>query len=248
MFGAQPPDAATATRSAALRIDVRGRPVTREIVARRGTVARMIGRLAGRVVAQEADGGLVLDVAGVGYEVIVPLGTLGRAGTDESGRLTLWVHTHVREDALSLFGFADEVERAAFRVLLGVSNVGPKIAVAVLGALPAGELAAAVARKDLGALTSISGVGKRIAERLLLELRDKLPVPPVAGSAAAGPAGRPAQGRGPGGVEERLRGTLTTMGFKPAEAERAVASMDDVEREGAPFEVLLREALALLAK
>lgn len=209
----------------------------------------MIGRLTGRVAAQEADGNVVLDVAGVGYELAVPLGTLGRARPDEGGRITLWVHTHVREDALSLFGFADEVERAAFRVLLGVSNVGPKIAVAVLGALPAAELAAAVARKDLGALTSVSGVGKRIAERLLLELRDKLPAgPPAPGTALGGPP-RPAGGTGGGDVDERLRGALTGMGFRPAEAERAVGSLRERGlRPDEAFETLLREALALLAK
>ncbi|MGH7438246.1 MAG: Holliday junction branch migration protein RuvA [Polyangiaceae bacterium] len=204
----------------------------------------MIGRLVGRVVAHEADGVSVLDVAGVGYEVMLPQGTLGRAPADDAGRITLWVHTHVREDALSLFGFADELERSAFRVLLGVSNVGPKIAVAVLGALPAAELAAAVARKDLAALTSVSGVGKRIAERLLLELRDKLPVLP-AGDSPPGTSSA-AQGKTAAAWAERLRGALTGMGFKPAEAERAVASLG--ERDGVAFETLLRDALALLAK
>jgi Holliday junction DNA helicase RuvA len=208
----------------------------------------MIGRLVGRVVAQEADGACILDVGGVGYEVAVPLGTLGRAETDDAGRLTLWVHTHVREDALSLFGFADEHERAAFRVLLGVSNVGPKIAVAVLGALPAAELAAAVARKDLGALTSVSGIGKRIAERLLLELRDKLPAGAVS-TAIPRASGTP--GTHGSDTDERLRSALTGMGFKLAEAERALASVRDRARReggGEPFEALLREALALLAK
>jgi Holliday junction DNA helicase RuvA len=212
----------------------------------------MIGRLAGRVVAQEPDGGCVIDVSGVGYEVTVPLGTLGRVKADDAGKVTLWVHTHVREDALSLFGFADELERAAFRVLLGVSNVGPKIAVAVLGSLTAAELASAVARKDLGAFTSISGVGKRIAERLLLELRDKLPV----GLAPVSPAGHGARLAPPAGAggdaDERLRGALTGMGFKPAEAERAVGSMRDRDRrdggQSESFEARLREALALLAK
>jgi Holliday junction DNA helicase RuvA len=204
----------------------------------------MIGRLVGRVVAHEADGVSVLDVAGVGYEVTVPQGTLGRARADDAGRITLWVHTHVREDALSLFGFSDEVERAAFRVLLGVSNVGPKIAVAVLGALPAGELATAVARKDLTAFTSVSGVGKRIAERLLLELRDKLPVVPADDGAHDAPS--TAQGRGTADWAERLRSALTGMGFRPAEAERAVSSLG--ARDGVGFETLLRDALALLAK
>ncbi len=204
----------------------------------------MIGRLTGKVVAPEADGALMLDVGGVGYELAVPLGTLGRAQVDDAGRVTLWVHTHVREDALALFGFANPAERAAFRTLIGVSNVGPKIAVAVLGALPVGELARAVARKDLSAMTGIPGIGKKIAERLLLELRDKLPAetPATAVAAAAARAERPsATGN------ERLRGALTGMGFKPMEADRAIAALG--ERDGErPFEELMREALSLLAK
>ncbi len=201
----------------------------------------MIGRLTGKVVGQEADT-VVLDVGGVGYELAVPLGTLGRARTDD-GRVTLWVHTHVREDALALFGFADEAERAAFRALLGVSNVGPKIAVAVLGALPAPELGRAVARGDLAAFKGVSGVGKKIAERLLLELRDKLPVgaPSAAGTPGSRPGGA-AQG------EDRLRATLTGMGFRPAEADRAIATLGQRANQEAAFELLLREALALLAK
>jgi Holliday junction DNA helicase RuvA len=204
----------------------------------------MIGRLTGKVVSQEADGGVVLDVAGVGYELAVPLGTLGRLRVDDSGRVTLWVHTHVREDALALFGFADETERGAFRALLAVSNVGPKIAVAVLGALPAAELARAVARRDLAAMTAVPGVGKKIAERLLLELRDKLPL----SSTSSAPAATAAPPNGaPGSGSERLRSALTGMGFKPSEAERAAAVV--VERDdGAPLEDMLRVALAVLAK
>jgi Holliday junction DNA helicase RuvA len=209
----------------------------------------MIGRLTGKVVAQEADGDVLLEVGGVGYELAVPGGTLGRARPDDVGRVTLWVHTHVREDALALFGFSDESERAAFRVLLGVSNVGPKIAIAVLGALPAAELARAVALHDLAALTSVSGVGKRIAERLLLELRDKLPA--VAASARAG-AMRDGEKSNGGSAsklgEEKLRSALTGMGFRPAEADRAIATLGERASSSAPLEDLLREALALLAK
>jgi holliday junction DNA helicase RuvA len=204
----------------------------------------MIGRLTGKVIAQEADGGIVLDVGGVGYELAAPIGTLGRARADDAGRVTLWVHTHVREDALALFGFADENERGAFRALIGVSNVGPKIAVAVLGALPSADLARVIAKRDLSALTSISGIGKKIAERLLLELRDKLPV------GAPSPASPPGTGgaipRSAGDDEERLRTALTGMGFRPAEADRAVATLG--ERVHGPLPELLREALALLAK
>jgi Holliday junction DNA helicase RuvA len=204
----------------------------------------MIGRLTGKVVAQESDGGVVVDVNGVGYEVAVPLGTLGRARPDDAGRVTLWVYTHVREDALSLFGFSDEIERAAFRALLGVSNVGPKIAIAVLGALPAAELARAVARQDLTALKGITGVGKKIAERLLLELRDKLPQ--VMAGSAVGPIAATTTRRGSEG-EERLRSALTGMGFKLVEADRAIASLG-ARTDTVPVESLIREALALLSR
>jgi Holliday junction DNA helicase RuvA len=201
----------------------------------------MIGRLTGKVVATDAEG-VVVDVAGVGYEVAVPLGTLGRAHADDAGRVTLWVHTHVREDILALYGFADEIERAAFRALLGVSNVGPKIAVAVLGALPAAELARAIAKQDLTAFKGVPGVGRKIAERLLLELRDKLPVYEASSTIPA-----PAGGRAPADGDDRLRGALTGMGFRPGEADRAVAALASRVHE-APLEELLREALALLAK
>lgn len=203
----------------------------------------MIGRLTGRVVTHDAEGAVVLDVGGVGYELAIPLGTLGRVRSDEAGRVTLWVHTHVREDTLALFGFADETERGAFRALIGVSNVGPKIAVAVLGALPAAELARAVARRDIAALTGIPGIGKKIAERLMLELRDKLRTL----SATAPTEKVAAQNGGMADGSDRLRSALTGMGFKPNEAERAVAAVG--ERGGeASLEERLREALAMLAK
>jgi Holliday junction DNA helicase RuvA len=208
----------------------------------------MIGRLTGKVVAQEADGAVVMDVHGVGYELLVPLGTVGRAAVDPAdGRATLWVHTHAREDALTLFGFATESDRLAFRTLIGVSSVGPKTAIAVLSALPAAELARTIAAKDLGRLTRISGIGKKTAERLVLELRDKLEL-----SATQAAADRPAR---PAGAEvaqaadarELLAGALTRMGYRPAEAERAIASLGDRVDHGA-LPDLVREALALLAK
>jgi Holliday junction DNA helicase RuvA len=216
--------------------------VVSTLTARDDRVAAVIGRLTGKVVAHDADGLLVLDVAGVGYEVTTPLGTLGRTHADDAGRITLWVHTHVREEALALYGFSDEGERAAFRVLLGVSNVGPKIAVAVLGALPAQELARAIARQDLGAMKGIPGVGKRIAERLLLELRDKLPEVAVT---APGGLERHDTGSTPGG-DERVRAALVGMGFKPSEADRAVAALGDRDPT-TPLGTLLKEALGHLS-
>jgi Holliday junction DNA helicase RuvA len=202
----------------------------------------MIGRLTGKVVAQEGDA-IVVDVGGVGYEVVTPLGTVGRATTDASGAQTFYVHTHVREDVLQLFGFATEVDRAAFRTLIGVSNVGPKTAVAVLSALPAAELARTIQAKDVGKLTSISGVGKKTAERLVLELRDKIPA--LASSAPIGPMSAPPTNPTPSGAGDLLMRALTNMGYRPAEAERAIDQLPDLSR---PLPDLIKEALGVLAK
>lgn len=201
----------------------------------------MIGRLTGRV-TQEDDGALVVDVNGVGYEVIAPLGTVGRATTDAEGRVTFFVHTHVREDQITLFGFASEGDRLAFRTLIGVSNVGPKTAIAVLSALPAPDLGQAIAKKELGKLTSISGVGKKTAERLLLELKDKLPV-----LEAAAPRANAAAGPVRSSTADLLAGALVNMGYRSAEAERAIEQLGPKLAE-MPLPDLVREALAVLAK
>jgi Holliday junction DNA helicase RuvA len=204
----------------------------------------MIGRLTGRVVAQ-ADGAAVVDVQGVGYEVQVPLGTVGRLAPDAEGRVTLHVHTHAREDALVLFGFATEADRVAFRTLIGVSSVGPKTALAVLGSLPADALARAIAQKSLAELTQVPGIGKKTAERMVLELRDKLPQataqaapPDTAGGHVA--ASKPA-------TSDVLAGALTRMGYKPAETDRAIAALGD-RVDTVPLPELVREALAFLSK
>ena len=204
----------------------------------------MIGRLTGRVVEEDADGTVVLDVNGVGYEVLVPAGSLGRLRAETpDGPITMFVHTHVREDVFALFGFPTAADRAAFRTLIGVSGVGPRTAVAVLAALPAGELGQAIARKEIARLTSIAGIGKKTAERLLLELRDKLPlgsaasptnVPATTGGVAAtsGPSGRP---------RDLLAQALVRMGY------RAVEHLGD-KVETAALGELVREALLYLSK
>ncbi len=190
--------------------------------------------------AQEGDGVIVVDVAGVGYELVTPVGALGRLGA-ATDAVTFVVHTHVREDALVLYGFATDADRAAFRALISVSNVGPKTAIAVLSALPGPELARAIANKELAQLTRISGVGKKTAERLVLELRDKLSLDP---GATPGVAARPAS---PPKGSELLTGALINMGYRQAEAERAVQALG--ERVGtAPLAELVREALVVLAR
>jgi Holliday junction DNA helicase RuvA len=211
----------------------------------------MIGRLKGHVVSESADGTIVVDVSGVGYEVIIALGSLGRAPKDPDGRVTLLVHTNVREDAITLFAFADNMEREVFRLLTSVSGVGPKIAIGILGALPPNELAAAIARADVKRLQSAPGVGKKLAERLALELKDKL------GGLASGAGAVTMTGAGfapaPSNGASVLRGVgptavlvdaLTKMGFKPAEAERAAIELRDRATE--PLDVLVRDALRIL--
>lgn len=200
----------------------------------------MIGRLTG-VPLDEGEGAIVIDVNGVGYELQAPMGTLGRAMRDAEGRVTLRVHTHVREDALTLFGFANELERLTFRTLISISSIGPKTALAILSALPAADLARAVAGKDLKRLTDVPGVGKKTAERLVLELRDKLPVLGVADAVA------PAKPTGSGTARETLLSALVHMGYRAAEAERAVGQLEG-RLDGAPLADLVREALVLLAK
>jgi Holliday junction DNA helicase RuvA len=202
----------------------------------------LIGRLTGRIAEEGADGTVIVDVGGVGYEVVAPLGTSDRAKPDAAGCATIYIHTHVREDALLLYGFASRSERAAFRELIGVSNVGPKLAVSILGVLSVSDLASAVITGNLRALTRVPGVGKKTAERLALELKDKLSShgPPPTAAAVEGNAsigGRPG---------ELLHGALTRMGYKPAEADRAVLALRDRIATVALAD-LVREALALLS-
>ena len=205
----------------------------------------MIGRLTGTV-TEEDDGGIVVDVNGVGYEVIVPLGTIGRCKPDADGRVTLFIHSHVREDAFTLFGFASDGDRVAFRTLIGVSNVGPKTAIQVLSALPAHELGQAIARKELGKLTSISGVGKKTAERLLLELKDKLPILEAAAPRPAGSVTTIAA-PAPASTAELLSRALQNMGYRAAEADRAVEQLGPKLGE-MPLPDLIKEALGVLSK
>ena len=205
----------------------------------------MIGRLTGVVVSQAGDGSIVIDVHGVGYELLVPLGTVGRLPAAADARVTLHVHTHAREDALMLFGFATEDDRSAFRTLIGVSGVGPKTALAVLSVLPAGDLARVIAMKSIGNLTEVPGIGKKTAERMVLELRDKLPMPAGQAKPVAKPAA--AASDGPLPTKDLLAGALTRMGYRPAETDRAIAALGSRVDE-APLADLVREALAVLSK
>jgi Holliday junction DNA helicase RuvA len=180
---------------------------------------------------------LVIDVNGVGYEVHVPLSTLYTVG--EPGAPTrLHIHTHVREDALQLFGFSAPLELSLFERLISISGIGPKVALAVLSGIEPAEFVRAIRGADLARLTTIPGVGKKTAERMVIELRDRLPVAPESG-AAAGPAADD--------VRSDVLSALGNLGYQRAAAEKAV---DRVLTRSADrgFEPLLREVLRELAR
>lgn len=179
---------------------------------------------------------VVIDVGGVGYEVWAPLFTIYAIG-DAGAQVSLRIHTHVREDALQLFGFATELEQQLFERLIGVSGVGPKLALAVLSGLDPESLVRAIRGNDLGRLTAIPGVGRKTAERLVVELKDRLP------QEAGGPVAPVAEG----GVRDDLMSALVNLGYQRATAEKAVDKV--VARDGeAGFEPQLRAILKELAR
>ena len=143
----------------------------------------MIAHLTGKLIYKQPSQ-IVLDVSGVGYEVTIPLSTFYEVG-EIGAEVSINIHTHVREDALQLFGFRTRAEKEVFLKLTGVSGVGPKLAITLLSGMPVADLVSAVKSNDLARLTSIPGVGKKTAERLVVELRDKLMPVPAEPSATA---------------------------------------------------------------
>jgi Holliday junction DNA helicase RuvA len=203
--------------------------------------------LRGKLLESEADGSLLVDVGGVGYEVAAPVGTAGRAGRAEGDEVALYVHTHVPEGSIALYGFATRAERTAFRALIAVQKVGPKMALAVLSVLAVDELLRVIESGDTRGLVRVPGVGKKMADRLVLELKDKLRLGLAADrlDARAGAGRATAERRA--GADDRgavVHEALVRLGFKPAEADHAVSSLGDLER---PIGDLVREALAVLA-
>jgi holliday junction DNA helicase RuvA len=194
----------------------------------------MIARLSGTVLEKHPMR-VVMDVGGVGYEVHVPLSSFAAVG-DPGATLTLRVHTHVREDALMLYGFASALEQLVFERLIAVSGIGPKLALSVLSGLAPEELVQAIARADVARLTSIPGIGKKTAERIVLELKDKLAAVATAGSLMA-----------PAGPREDLVSALLNLGYHRPLAEKAVdRALQDGPDRG--FEPLLRAALKVLSR
>ena len=190
----------------------------------------MIGSLHGEL-RHKAPPALLLDVGGVGYELEAPMSTfyvLPMVGE----RVRLLTHLVVREDAHILYGFASDGERALFRSLLKVNGIGPRIALAILSGMNAEAFSLCVQSQDTAALTRIPGVGRKIAERLVVEMRDRL-----VASAAAGPAGAP--GHVPAGPEAEAFSALLSLGYKPPEALRLLKAAGPADST----EDLIRRAL-----
>lgn len=180
----------------------------------------------------------VIEAAGVGYDVTIPVSTF--SVLPEPGQeVRLRVHTHVREDAIALFGFASQEEKFLFERLISVSGIGPKLATTVLSGLAAAELIAAIRAGEVARLVRIPGVGKKTAERIVLELREKLPEAP--GAVAAGPAGAAALSA----TDRDVLSALVNLGCTQAAAESAVKKAK-AAGAGAEFEPLFRKSLELM--
>ena len=194
----------------------------------------MIAHLRGRLIAKHPNQAVV-EAGGVGYDVTITVPTfsdLPATGTE----VALHIHTHVREDAIALFGFLRSEEKQLFEKLISVSGIGPKLAITILSGMAAAEMVSAIRGNDIARLTRIPGIGKKTAERMVLELRDKLE---HFGATPAAPPVTP--------VEEDVISALMNLGYQRAAAERALnaASSNGGKQE---FDVLFRDSLAKLSK
>jgi Holliday junction DNA helicase RuvA len=200
----------------------------------------MIGFLRGRVL-QSSPEHVLLDVAGVGYSVHIPVSTYSAIERARPGEpIELFIRTHVREDALDLYGFATEPEKRVFEALIGVSGIGPRLAQVILSGMVWEDLLGALSNADLARLTRIPGVGKKTSERMVVELRDvaKRMLEELRREPAASPAG-PA---------DDLVSALVNLGYRQADAEKAAAGALQEIGAGAPFAELLRASLKKLSR
>jgi Holliday junction DNA helicase RuvA len=199
----------------------------------------MIGYLRGSILEKHPNQ-ILLDIGGVGYDVQIPISTYS-ALLDVGAAAALHIHTHVREDAILLYGFATPEEKALFERLISVSGIGPKLALAVLSGLQTGALVTAICGSDVAALVRIPGVGKKTAERMVLELKDKLAAVDAAGKTVAAVA----TGADYDALDKDVLSALQNLGCSRPAAEEAIRK---VKEKGQPagFEPYFRAALALV--
>lgn len=190
----------------------------------------MIATLRGRIIDRSMNGTVIVETAGVGYEVTMHTRASERLGT--SDEILLYVHHHIREDAQSLYAFASQLERNTFRILIATHGVGPALAMAILQTHEPASLVDLVGRGDITALTLVPGVGRKTAERLIVELRSRLELPALEDPSADGD----------GSVLTEVRGALTQLGYDPSEIVSATSAIP----EGADTASALRHALGVL--
>ena len=193
----------------------------------------MIAHLRGKLLEKHPNQAVV-ETGGVGYDVTISIPTFSEL-TSVGSEVALHIHTHVREDQLALYGFGRPEEKQLFEKLITVSGIGPKLGITILSGMPADDMASAIRGNDIARLTRIPGIGKKTAERMVLELRDKLP-PQGADQVQAIPT--------LSAVQEDVLSALVNLGYQRAAAEKAVSS---VEKNG-PFDAMFRAALAVMAK
>jgi holliday junction DNA helicase RuvA len=196
----------------------------------------VIAQISGAL-AQKIPGEVIVDVGGVGYQIFIPLNVFYRL-PEIGAPVHLQIYTHVREDALQLFGFSDFAEKQVFLLLIGVSGIGPKLAINILSGIPAEELARALRESDHARLLGIPGVGRKLAERMIVELKDKLTTlpPPPADSAVAEPGSQ---------LLLDAVSALVNLGYKRPDAEKAVREV--LKRGTHSLEGVLKESLRLLS-
>ncbi len=198
----------------------------------------MIGHLTGRLHTTELNW-VILDVRGVGYEIHVPTGTAGRLRPGDDGRVSMWIHTSVREDAIDLYGFATRDDRKLFRILTNVSRVGPRTGLAALSELTPGEIVRAVHSEDINTFKRISGVGKKTAQRLILELQNKVDDLALdAPGSAASPNGD--------ARHDDLRSALLNLGYQSSTIDDVVKDLASDADDDDSVEDLVRKALKAL--
>lgn len=195
----------------------------------------MIAHLRGKLLSKHP-GQAIVETAGVGYEVAISVPTFSELPST-GAEVALHIYTHVREDVIALYGFLRPAEKRLFEKLLTVSGIGPKLAITILSGMAADEMAGAIRGNDVARLTRIPGIGKKTAERMVLELRDKLPA--EGAETAAGPA--------MSATEEDVLSALMNLGYQRPIAEKAVGTAAKSGKAGS-FDVMFREALAALSR
>ena len=198
----------------------------------------MIALLTGKIAYKTPDH-IILDVNGVGYRVMIPFSTYYEL--PEEGTVSLHIHTNVREDAIQLYGFRTSLEKSFFQLLISVSGIGPKLARDILSNIQPAALAQALGQGDIHKLSTIPGIGKKTAERLVLELKDKAGKLDLSALPRAEPRGIPAVD-----VMDDVTSALTNLGYKEPQVRKALAGLD--ASGGAGVEELLKQALKILMK